>query len=139
MSYHTELADKLRAWISVDTHYNVIHFAVEAGLSKEELFRLAGEDSTLQSALDFAFTVMEWKVSEGALSGTLDRMSALKMLETYSGWKGEVSILQKNEYKQFMNEARVKAEQILSGGTEMDEPACGIDRTMDTSMVEEKV
>jgi hypothetical protein len=118
MSYHKELADKLREWIGVDTHYNVIHFAVEAGISKEELFRLAGEDSELQSALDFAFTVMEWKVSEGALSGSLDRMSALKMLETYSGWKGEVSILQKNEYKQYMNEARVKAEQILSRASE---------------------
>jgi hypothetical protein len=135
MSYHTELADKLRAWIAVPEHYNVIHFSCEAGLAKEELFRLAGESAELQSALDYAFTVMEWKVSEGALSGSLDRMSALKMLETYSGWKGEVSILQKNEYKQYMNEARVKAEQILSGGSEMDEPACGIDR----AMIEEKV
>jgi len=117
MSYHTELADKLRGWISESEHYSVIHFAVEVGLSKEELFRLAGEDASLQSALDFAFTVMEWKVSEGALSGTLDRMSSLKMLETYSGWKGEVSILQKNEYKQYMNEARVKAEAILSSGS----------------------
>ncbi len=113
MSYHSDIADKLKEWISNPEHYSVIHFAVEAGISKDELFRLAGESRELQDALDFAFTVMEWKVSEGALSGSLDRMSALKMLETYSGWKGEVNILQKNEYKQYMNEARVKAEQIL--------------------------
>lgn len=112
--YHEDIASKLTAWIKVDDHYNVVHFAAEAGLSKEELFRLAGEDAVLQKALDYAFTVMEWKVSQGAMAGTLDRMAALKMLETYSGWKGEVNILQKNEYKQFMNEARVKAEQILS-------------------------
>ena len=112
-TYHQQLADKLRDWISAEEHYNVIHFCVEAGLSKDELFRLAGEDADLQKALDYAFTVMEWKVAEGALSGELDRMSALKMLETYSGWKGEVNILQKNEYKQFMNEAKVRAEQIL--------------------------
>lgn len=116
--YYTDLANTLRAWISESDHYNVIHFAVEAGMSKEELFRLAGESEELQKALDFAFTVMEWKVSEGAISGKLDRMSALKMLETYSGWKGEVSILQKNEYKSYMNEAQRRAEQILSTSTD---------------------
>ena len=114
MSIHKDLAEQLRDWIKVPEHINVIHFAASAGVSKEELFRLAGEDSVLQTALDYAFTVMEWKVSQGALDGDLDRAVALKMLETYSGWKGEVNILQKNEYKQFMNEARVKAEQILS-------------------------
>jgi hypothetical protein len=113
MTYHEELAKTLGEWMTVPEHYNVVHFCVEVGLSKEELFRLAGESSVLQKALDCAFTVMEWKVSEGALSGALDRVAALKMLETYSGWKGEVNILQKNEYKQFMNEAKVKAEQIL--------------------------
>lgn len=130
MSYHEELAVKLREWIGVAEHYNVIHFAVEVGISKDELFRLAGENHELQEALDYAFTVMEWKVSEGALSGTLDRMSALKMLETYSGWKGEVNILQKNEYKQFMNEAKVKAEQILNrnSGADMDDSDSLVDK-----------
>jgi hypothetical protein len=114
---HKDIADKLREWVKDPEHFNVIHFAVEAGLSKDELFRLAGENGELQEALDYAFTVMEWKVSQGALDGELDRNTALKMLETYAGWKGEVNILQKNEYKQFMNEAKVKAEQILSRST----------------------
>jgi len=126
LTYHDELAAKLREWMSVPDHYNVIHFCVEVNLSKDELFRLAGESHVLQEALDYAFTVMEWKVAEGALSGTLDRMSALKMLETYSGWKGEVNILQKNEYKQFMNEAKVKAEAILRSDSEVEMTADGV-------------
>lgn len=113
MTYHEEVAIALKDWIKVPEHYNVIHFCCELGISKDELIRLAGEDSGLQKALDYAFTVMEWKVATGALSGELDRVAALKMLETYSGWKSDVNIIQKNEYKQFMNEAKVRAEQIL--------------------------
>jgi len=115
MTYHEELAKALIDWIQNPEHYNVVHFAVEAGISKDELIRLAGESAELQRALDYAFTVMEWKVSKGALDGQLDRVAALKMLETYSGWKSDVNIIQKNEYKQFMNEAKVRAEQILRG------------------------
>jgi hypothetical protein len=115
MTYHEELAKTLTDWIKEADHFNVVHFAVEAGLSKDELIRLAGESACLQKALDYAFTVMEWKVAEGALNGQLDRVAALKMLETYSGWKSDVNIIQKNEYKQFMNEAKVRAEQILRG------------------------
>lgn len=115
MTYHEELAKTLLDWIKEPEHFNVIHFAVEAGLSKDELIRLAGEDATLQKALDYAWTVMEWKVSQGALDGALDRVAALKMLETYAGWKSDINIIQKNEYKQFMNEAKVRAEQILRG------------------------
>ena len=115
MTYHEELAQALTEWIKDAEHYNVVHFCVEVGISKDELIRLAGEDAGLQKALDYAWTVMEWKVSKGALDGQLDRVAALKMLETYSGWKSDVNIIQKNEYKQFMNEAKVRAEQILRG------------------------
>jgi len=111
---YEDLADKLRAWISEPEHYNVIHFCVEAGLSKDQLLRYGGESECLQEALDFAWTVMEWKVSEGALSSAMDRSVALKMLETYSGWKGDVNILQKNEYRSYMNEAQRKAGEILN-------------------------
>jgi hypothetical protein len=82
-------------------------------MSKEELFRVAGENGESQKALDYALSVQEYKVAEGSMTGALDRSVGLKLLETYAGWKGEVNILQKNEYKQFMNEAKVKAEQIL--------------------------
>lgn len=124
MGYHEQLGKKLREWIAVPEHYNVMHFCVEAGIAKDELIRLAGESAELQRDVDFAFTVMEWKVSEGALTGKIDRVAALKMLETYSGWKGEVNIVQKNEFKQFMNEAKIKAEQILRGSVEIADNDC---------------
>jgi hypothetical protein len=82
-------------------------------MSKEELIKLSGDCVDLGKAVEYAFSVQEYKLAEGALSGVLDRNVALKMLETYNGWKGDVNILQKNEYKQYMNEAKVKAEAIL--------------------------
>lgn len=112
--YKAWLLKEMQEWFSLPENYSVVHFAIEHNLSKEELFRLCGEDSELQRMLDYVLSVQEYKVSEGAMTGALDRNVALKMLETYAGWKGEVNILQRNEYKQFMNEAKVKAEQILS-------------------------
>jgi len=109
------LAREMMEWFSIAEHYSVVHFAIEQGMSKEELFRVCGEDSRTQKVLDYAISVQEYKVMEGAMNGQLDRNVALKMLETYAGWKGEVNILQRNEYKQFMNEAREKAEGILGG------------------------
>ena len=97
-------------------HYSVVHFAIEHNMSKEELFRVCSEDRECQKMLDYAMSVQEYKVVEGAINGALDRNVVLKMLETYSGWKGDVNILQKNEYRQYMNEAQRKAEEILGGG-----------------------
>lgn len=118
--FYKDLGDKLVKWISEPDHYNIVHFAVEAGISKEELFRYGNEDEYLSKCINYAFTVMEWKVSEGALGGDLDRTVALKMLETYSGWKGDVNILQKNEYRNYMNEAQRRADEILRGENRVD-------------------
>lgn len=119
-----DLAKKLIDWIDQPENYSMVEFAISYGISKEELFRLAGEDSELSKALDYGFSVQEYKVSDGAITGVLDKNVALKMLETYNGWKGEVNILQKNEYKQFMNEAKKKAEMILNRNSfESDEHA----------------
>ena len=112
---HRELARLLIDYMGVDENYSVIKFAADMGMSKEELFRMAGEDSELSSALDYAFTVQEYKVCEGVLSGALDRSGGLRMLETYAGWKSEVNVLQKNEYKQYMAEADRRAEEIGGG------------------------
>jgi hypothetical protein len=110
---HADLGRLLREWIAEDEHYSVVHFAIEVGMSKEELFRMAGEDEGLGRALDYAFSVQEYKVCEGVLSGALDRTGGLKLLETYAGWKGEVNILQKNEYKQYMAEADRRAKEVV--------------------------
>lgn len=91
-------------------------------MSKEELFRLAGENSDLQKALDYGMSVQEYKVAHGAMIGTLAANVAQKMLETYNGWKGDVNLIQRNEYKQFMNEASEKAQRILGEITEP--PTC---------------
>jgi hypothetical protein len=91
MSYHEEIVKALRDWMSVDAHYSIVHFAVECGLSKDKLFKMAASEegvaSGLKDALDYALSVQEWKVAEGAMNGTLDRNVALKLLETYAGWK----------------------------------------------------
>ena len=114
------LAKEMIDWFSVPEHYSIVHFAIEQGMSKEELFRISGDNSELQKALDYALSVQEYKVAEGAITGALDKNVALRMLETFNGWKGEVNILQRNEYKQFMNEAKVKAESILSSERNLD-------------------
>jgi hypothetical protein len=107
------LAKEIYDWFSEPEHYSVVHFAVEHNMSKEELFRVCAEDRECQRMLDYAMSVQEYKVVEGAINGALDRNVVLKMLETYSGWKGDVNILQKNEYRQYMNEAERKARAIL--------------------------
>ena len=116
---YKRLAKEMIDWFSLPEHYSIVHFAIEQGMSKEELFRIAGDNGELQKALDYALSVQEYKVSEGAITGALDKNVSLRMLETFNGWKGEVNILQRNEYKQFMNEAKVKAESILSSGREV--------------------
>lgn len=83
----SEVAVALREWIHQAEHYSVVHFAVECGMSKDALFKMAMSDEELKDALDYALSVQEWKVAEGAMNGTLDRNVALKLLETYSGWK----------------------------------------------------
>jgi len=121
---HKKLAREMVDWFKEEGNYSVVKFAVDRGLSKDKLFRLAGEDGDLQEALDYALSMQEYRVCDGAITGVLERNVALKMLETYAGWKGDVNILQKNEYKQFMTEARVKAERILRS---IEDKGSGID------------
>ena len=85
-----ELAEGIRVWISVPENYSVVHYAIEAGISKEELMRRGSEDDELGEALEYAMSVQEYKVVEGAMRGELDRNVVMKMLDTYSGWKGGV-------------------------------------------------
>lgn len=107
------LASELVAWFAVPENYSIVHFAIEQNMSKEKLFRLASESSELQDAVDYGMSVQEYKLSHGALTGTLATPIAMKMLETYNGWKSDVNLIQRNEYKQFMNEASEKAAKIL--------------------------
>jgi len=96
MSFEEKAKDMIE-WFAEAEHYSVVHYAVERGMSKQELFVMASDSPIFQKALDYAFSVQEFKVLEGAISGSLDRAAALKMLETYNGWKSDVSIYQKVE------------------------------------------
>ena len=89
---HSEIAVALRAWIHEPAHYSVVHFAVEIGIDKGKLFKMATEDEELQSALDYAMSVQEFKIVEGALSGALEKTVALKLLATYAGWEDKSEI-----------------------------------------------
>jgi len=86
------LSKSLVEWIDIDEHYNIVHFAVEHSLCKEDLFRFADADEDFASNLAYAISVMEYKITEGALKGTLDRNIALRLLETYAGWKNKKEI-----------------------------------------------
>lgn len=93
MSVEERIAD-IRDWFSFPENYSIVHYAVERGVSKQELLK-AGEDSErFGKALEYAFSVQEYKIVDGAINGKLDRTAALKMLETYNGWKSDVSIYQ---------------------------------------------
>jgi hypothetical protein len=96
---HKEIAVALRSWIHEAEHYSIVHFAVEIGISKDLLFKMATEDEELRAALDYALSVQEWKVAESAMRGELDRNVALKLLATYAGWDDKTEINFKGEMK----------------------------------------
>ena len=96
-SEYKRLADEMVEWFSTPEHYSVVHFAIEHGISKQKLIRMGDEDEYFKEKLEYAFSVMEYKVTEGALSGALDKSVSTKLLETYHGFKSDVSIYQKVE------------------------------------------
>lgn len=93
MSKYSELAKSLVKWIDEEEHYSVVHFAIEHGIGKGELMRLASEDLELGLAVDYALSVQEYKVADGAMRGVLDRNVSMKMLETYAGWKAPIGMV----------------------------------------------
>ena len=113
-----QLAKTLTDWIEVDENYSVIHFAAEMRMSKEELFRVADRNGVFRAALEYAMTVMEYKVTEFGLGRQMDKSVVLRMLETYAGWKADVNIVQRNEYMQYMTEAEGKAQKILGASND---------------------
>jgi uncharacterized protein YpiB (UPF0302 family) len=115
LDIHKQLASKLLEWIEDPENYSMVHFAVENKISKEKLLQMSTECVELGEAVEYGFSVQEYKITEGALSGQLDRQTALKMLETYSGWRGEMNIIQKNEYVSQRDSAIQRAEEIISG------------------------
>lgn len=97
MERYDEIAKDMRKWFEEAEHYSVVHYAIERGMSKEELFSMAKEDDGFAKAMWYGLSVQEYKIVEGMLRGEIDRGVGLKMLETYNGWKGEVNIVQKVE------------------------------------------
>lgn len=94
---YKEFADDMVNWFDDDEHYSVVHYATERGISKKKLFEMAKADKYFEEKLEYALSVQEFKLSDGAITGTVDRQSALKMLETYNGWKSDISVYQKVE------------------------------------------
>lgn len=91
---YADMAKDIVEWFADPEHYSIVHYAVERGISKQELMKMGDDSPVFKKALDYAFSVQEYKVVEGVISGKLERTSALKMLETYNGWKSDVSIYQ---------------------------------------------
>jgi hypothetical protein len=81
------IGEAMVKWFDEPENYSVVQFAADHRMSKEELFEMAAEDEEFRKALEYAFTVQEFKLADGAMSGAIDRTVALKMLETYNGWK----------------------------------------------------
>lgn len=92
--YYEEMAVDIREWFNEGEHYSVVHYAVERGISKEGLLKMGADSEVFKEALEYAFSVQEYKVVEGAISKALDRAVAMKLLETYNGWKGDINVYQ---------------------------------------------
>jgi hypothetical protein len=90
-----QLGDALVEWFSEPEHYSIVHFAIEHGMSEKALMRI--EDEYFKEKLEYAFSVMEYKVTEGALSGSVEKSTAMKLLEKYCGFKSDISVYQKIE------------------------------------------
>ncbi len=88
---YDELARRMRLWIEQPENYSVVHFAVEQGLSKDELLEKVDKSDNLKRAYEYTLSVQEYKIVDGALRGALDRAVALKMLEMFNGWKNTES------------------------------------------------
>ena len=86
------IGEAMVKWFDEPENYSVVQFAADHRMSKEELFEMAGEDEDFRKALEYAFTVQEFKLADGAMGGAIDRTVALKMLETYNGWKNALDL-----------------------------------------------
>lgn len=82
----TSLINRLYEWFEVPGNYSLVHFAIEEGMSKDELMEKGSCDDRLKRAIDYALSVQEYKVVQGALDGSIDKIVALEMLKTYAGW-----------------------------------------------------
>lgn len=76
----------IREWFSEAENYSIVHYAIERGVSKEWLEEEAKRDEGFKEALEYALSVQEYKLVEGALGGALDRAVVMEMLRTYNGW-----------------------------------------------------
>ena len=119
MNDTVKLAEDLINWFDDPSHYSVIHFASEAQISKKHLFKLGNDCKILGEALDYAFTVQEYKITEGALSGQLDKTTALRMLETYNGWKNKIDIDNTHNFSKIPTIKKDGKEVIYDVGSEV--------------------
>jgi len=108
-----EWAKDLIGWFDGAENYSVVQYAAERGISKKELEEMCGDSEEFRLAYEYGLTVMEYKITDGALGGKVKEGVAMRILETYCGVKGAGVVVQNNEYRQYMMQAKEKAEEIL--------------------------
>ena len=54
---YKKMSEDMRKWFEEAEHYSVVHYAIERGMSKEELFSMAKEDEGFAKALWYGLSV----------------------------------------------------------------------------------
>lgn len=108
-----QLESNLKIWLEDPKHFFVGQFAIEHGLSRDELDEVANNSPRFSRALKYAYAVQEYRVAMGALDGSIDRTVALKMLDTFHDWKSDTgSNATINMFQKYANDASLRAGEL---------------------------
>ena len=88
MGKHHEMVKVIKDWFFVPENYSIVDFAISYDLSHKDLMKMVDEDEEFAHAYDYALTVMEFKVTDLMLRGSMKESVGLRLLEKYCGWKG---------------------------------------------------
>jgi hypothetical protein len=81
------MKEKLIKWLNRPENFLVKEFALQNGQTYQDLQDLADKDEDFKKILNLALEMQEMKVIKGALSGDLDKVVALRLLEEFHDWK----------------------------------------------------
>jgi hypothetical protein len=105
-------AGLLKWFNSAECTYWLYDYAIQYGVSKQELERMALEDEEFSKILDLAYTIQECSMAKKALNGLVDKTVAIKALETYHGWKQDAKVVNQNVFQRYASEAADRASKI---------------------------